>query len=34
MAGGWTSQRDLPAPQGPSFQALWDRAGGRREPPQ
>jgi L-lactate dehydrogenase complex protein LldF len=33
MAGGWTSQRDLPAPQGPSFQALWDRAGGRREPP-
>jgi len=33
MAGGWTSQRDLPAPRGPSFQALWDKAGGRRELP-
>jgi L-lactate dehydrogenase complex protein LldF len=32
MAGGWTSQRDLPAPQGATFQALWDRKGGRREP--
>jgi len=33
LAGGWTSQRDLPAPEGSSFQALWDRAAGRREPP-
>ena len=33
MAGGWTAQRDFPAPQGPSFQSLWDRAGGRRETP-
>lgn len=31
MAGGWTAQRDLPAPQGATFQTLWDRAGGRRE---
>lgn len=31
LAGGWTSQRDLPAPQGPTFQAMWDRKGGRRE---
>jgi L-lactate dehydrogenase complex protein LldF len=31
LAGGWTSQRDFPAPQGPSFQALWDRKRGRRE---
>jgi L-lactate dehydrogenase complex protein LldF len=31
MAGGWTAARDLPAPQGPTFQALWDRRGGRRE---
>jgi L-lactate dehydrogenase complex protein LldF len=33
MAGGWTTQRDLPAPHGPSFQSLWDKSGGRREPP-
>jgi len=30
-AGGWTASRDFPAPQGPSFQALWDRRGGKRE---
>lgn len=23
LAGGWTDQRDLPAPQGKTFQALW-----------
>jgi L-lactate dehydrogenase complex protein LldF len=28
LAGGWTSVRDLPAPQGPSFQNQWRR---RRE---
>ncbi|UCH74361.1 MAG: iron-sulfur cluster-binding protein [Rhodospirillales bacterium] len=33
LAGGWTAERDLPAPQGPTFQALWNRAGGRRERP-
>jgi L-lactate dehydrogenase complex protein LldF len=31
MASGWTSQRDLPAPQGATFQAMWSRQGGRRE---
>jgi len=31
LAGGWTSQRDLPAPQGPTFQAMWNARGGRRE---
>jgi L-lactate dehydrogenase complex protein LldF len=33
MAGGWTKHRDLPAPQGPTFQAQWkarQRAGGGR----
>ena len=25
FAGGWTDHRDLPAPQGPSFQAQWRR---------
>jgi L-lactate dehydrogenase complex protein LldF len=23
LAGGWTSVRDMPAPQGPTFQSLW-----------
>ena len=23
LAGGWTGHRDLPAPQGETFQALW-----------
>jgi L-lactate dehydrogenase complex protein LldF len=23
LAGGWTGSRDLPAPEGPTFQALW-----------
>jgi L-lactate dehydrogenase complex protein LldF len=31
LAGGWTSQRDFPAPQGRTFQAMWDARGGRRE---
>ncbi len=34
LAGGWTAGRDFPAPQGPTFQALWDRREGRREPGQ
>ena len=25
LAGGWTAHRDLPAPQGPTFQQLWAR---------
>jgi len=29
LAGGWTAARDLPAPQGPTFQALWRRRAGR-----
>ncbi len=33
LTGGWTAQRDLPAPRGRTFQALWDATGGRREPP-
>jgi L-lactate dehydrogenase complex protein LldF len=28
LAGGWTSARDLPAPQGASFQNQWRRRGG------
>jgi L-lactate dehydrogenase complex protein LldF len=28
LAGGWTSGRDLPAPQGASFQNQWRRRGG------
>ncbi len=34
LAGGWTAGRDFPAPRGPTFQVLWDRRGGRREPRQ
>jgi len=30
MAGGWTGSRDLPAPQGKTFQDLWDERGGKR----
>ena len=34
LAAGWTTYRDLPAPQGSTFQALWAarqrQAGGRR----
>jgi L-lactate dehydrogenase complex protein LldF len=29
LAGGWTAHRDLPAPEGGTFQALWARKGGR-----
>lgn len=29
LAGGWTAGRDLPAPQGETFQAAWRRRGGR-----
>ncbi|MDZ4791583.1 MAG: LutB/LldF family L-lactate oxidation iron-sulfur protein [Hyphomicrobiales bacterium] len=31
FAGGWTKHRDLPAPQGPTFQALWHLEAIRRE---
>ncbi len=31
LAGGWTAARDFPAPQGPSFQAMWAARGGRTE---
>jgi L-lactate dehydrogenase complex protein LldF len=27
LAGGWTGSRDLPAPQGATFQALWRARG-------
>jgi L-lactate dehydrogenase complex protein LldF len=30
FAGGWTRYRDMPAPQGKTFQRLWDEAGGAR----
>ncbi len=30
MAGGWTRARDLPAPQGGTFQALWSKRKGAR----
>ncbi len=30
LAGGWTSVRDMPAPEGRSFHALWaERRAGR-----
>jgi len=28
LAGGWTRHRELPAPQGQTFQAQWVRRGG------
>jgi L-lactate dehydrogenase complex protein LldF len=31
LAGGWTGCRDLPAPEGRTFQQLWSRQGGRRQ---
>ncbi len=30
LAGGWTKSRDLPAPQGQTFQQVWSARGGRR----
>jgi L-lactate dehydrogenase complex protein LldF len=30
FAGGWTKHRDLPAPQGETFQRRWARERGRR----
>lgn len=30
LAGGWTAGRDLPAPQGRTFQAQWSARGGAR----
>lgn len=30
LAGGWTRHRDMPAPQGATFQQQWDAAGGTR----
>lgn len=30
FAGGWTAERDLPVPEGRSFQAQWQRRGGAR----
>ena len=32
LAGGWTQARDLPAPQGRSFQSLWRDRGVDRGP--
>jgi len=29
LAGGWTAERDLPAPPGETFQSAWRRRGGR-----
>lgn len=31
LASGWTSVRDLPAPQGQTFQHIWTARGGRRQ---
>ena len=30
LAGGWTRFRDMPAPEGKTFQQRWDEAGGAR----
>jgi L-lactate dehydrogenase complex protein LldF len=30
FAGGWTKHRDMPAPQGRTFQQMWDDVGGAR----
>jgi L-lactate dehydrogenase complex protein LldF len=32
LAGGWTSVRDLPAPQGPTFQSAWKNKRSRPTP--
>lgn len=32
MAKGWTDHREMPAPQGKTFQQLWQEKGGRRAP--
>ncbi len=32
LAGGWTSVRDLPAPQGASFQNQWRKRRGAGQP--
>jgi L-lactate dehydrogenase complex protein LldF len=29
LAGGWTASRDMPAPEGRSFQSLWAERQGR-----
>jgi L-lactate dehydrogenase complex protein LldF len=31
LASGWTNARDLPAPQGRTFQQMWSAKGGRRQ---
>jgi L-lactate dehydrogenase complex protein LldF len=31
LASGWTGARDLPAPQGRTFQQMWSAKGGRRQ---
>ncbi|HYN37825.1 MAG TPA: lactate utilization protein B, partial [Rhodospirillales bacterium] len=31
LASGWTDARDLPAPQGQTFQQMWSAQGGRRQ---
>ncbi len=31
FAGGWTAARELPAPQGRTFQAMWQQRGARKE---
>jgi L-lactate dehydrogenase complex protein LldF len=32
LARGWTEGRDLPSPEGPTFQALWAAHQGRGRP--